>query len=545
MNVISSLLLEEKVGQLFHIGIRGKKFSPKIQYTIQKYKVGGIILFAHNLGKKENIRRLNTALQESSRQSSGIPLLISTDQEGGRVKRLGPEIVVNFPGAMAFGQAAKESYTQEAAFITGYELRTLGINWVLAPVLDVNNNPQNPVINVRSFGSNSKLAGRMGRAYILGNRRALSLSAVKHFPGHGDTDVDSHFTLPLIDKTIEEMEAAELLPFQEAIQKAKAEVVMTAHILFPSLDSEHPATLSPRILKELLREKLGFQGVITTDAMEMQAIAKRYKPEEAARLAFQAGVDIILLTKEGSTLKKMYRALLQDFQKKRLSMKSLDRALARQINLKMKRGLFHRWKSPYTNQTGRKQKDVLQKHWEYQEKKVENRYQIMQRKYKKRGADINTLISRDAVTSLRQAFSGLSLKDFPKARLLVKSKAMRKEALQMGIPQKHIHKLQSGRSILQIENQSSQTIWLIEVTAKSLRQWNKLVERQKEAFVQGRRFPSQITALYTGNPFLKIMIPKQGAVLASYSDTAVSQAALVYRALYPQKPIKQADLILP
>ena len=543
LRIISELSLEEKVGQLFHIAIEGTELEENKQKLIERYKVGGIILFAENLKNSFQIRKLNEDLQRQSIRSSAIPLFISTDQEWGKVNRLGPEASTPFPSAMALGQTAKPIYVEEAAFITAYELRQLGLNWVLAPVLDINNNPKNPVINIRSFGSNPKLVTQMGKAYIRGNRRALSLSAIKHFPGHGDTDVDSHLALPRINKSLEEMKKTELLPFQSAIQDkdAKAEALMTAHILFPLLDSEKPASLSPRILKKILRRDLGFKGLVITDAMEMKAISQRYTPQRAARLAFQAGVDIILLGERGKgnrRLHAMYKGLLEDFRKKRLGHKELDRAIERQLSLKMRRGLFHRWGSPYRNKS-----KESQSYWEKQEKRVQNHYKRIIRKYDRMGINLNTLISRDSITAMHKSFRGLSLKEFNRVRLLVQSESMRKQALQMGIAPQHIYKLYKNADILRIPMQAKFNggeIWLLELRAASLGFWNRLAKRQKKE----KRRDISLIGLYTGNPFLPLEAPKKGAVLSSCSNTEASKRALIYRVLYPGKIIPKTNLIL-
>ena len=538
--IVSQMSLQQKVGQLFHIGIVGKTLTKATKEIIRKYKVGGVILFAENLGTPQEITSLNTALQTSSVKHSDIPLFISTDQEGGRVKRLGPEATMEFPGAMALGQTANPLYAKEVGFVTGYELRKLGINWMLAPVLDINSNPKNPVINVRSFGSRPELVAQMGRAYIKGNRQALSLSAIKHFPGHGDTDIDSHLELPRINKSLAELETMELLPFRQAIQAGGAEVLMTAHILFPSLDAKRPATLSAKIIKQLLREKLGFNGVIMTDAMEMKAISRYYKPTQAAKLAFQASVDIILLTK-GDNLGGMYQALLKGFRDQSLSVEQLETSVMRQLRLKLRRGLLSRWSSPYDKQT-----PDLQVHWDYLERVSQHQYNQIQDKYRKKGISLNTAIARDSIRSIRWPFFGIELKNFDRVHLLVHSQAMHDQALRMGIPSKRVHTLGRSQDILQVLRRSSDEIWLIELDAKSIKTWNRLLAKQQHRQSQRSSNNNEIAttiALYTGNPFLEIHLPQRGAILTSCSESPASRAALVYRALYPGKIIHIADVI--
>ena len=538
--IVSQMSLQEKVGQLFHVGISGKSLNKATKEIIRKYKVGGVILFADNLGTPEKIIRLNKKLQMTSVKYNAIPLFISTDQEGGRVNRVGTEGTMDFPGAMALGQTANPIYAEEVGFVTGYELRKLGINWILAPVLDVNNNPKNPVINVRSFGSQPELVAKMGNAYIKGNKEALSLSAIKHFPGHGDTNVDSHLDLPQINKSLEELEAMELLPFRKAIEKGNAEVLMTAHILFPSLDEKQPATLSTHIIKNLLRKKLDFNGMVSTDAMEMKAISKRYKPERAAKLAFQASVDILLLTKTNK-LRRMYKALLKGFQSQELSLEELDVAVTRQVRLKLQRGLLFRWGSPHAQK-----KPKWIRHWDYLERKTQHQYHKIQKKYKDQGIQLNTAIARDSIRSLRKPFPGLRLKDLDRVHLLVHSQAMRKQALLMGIPWKNIHKLRQPQDLFRILQRDSKEIWFIELDAKRIRAWNKLLVKKKDYSKSKRRDMDSATtiALYTGNPFLSIRSPQKGAVLISCSESSASRGALVYRALYPDKPVPNTDLLI-
>ena len=536
-SIIKEMSLEEKIGQLFHIGINGTKIDNKVKKLLRTFKPGGVILFARNFKNLDSkaIRELNSELQKISIQNTGIPLFISTDQEGGRVKRLDQKSTVNFPSAMAFGQSQNATFTKEAALVTAYELRNLGINWVLAPVLDVNNNPSNPVINVRSFGSQAKLVSEMGKAYLEGNQIAFSTSAVKHFPGHGDTNIDSHYDLPTIHRNIEELQKIELLPFQMVIQEGKAEVVMTAHILFPNLDKENPATLSPNVIKKLLRKKLKFQGLVSTDAMEMKALSKRYKPAQAARLAFLAGADILLLSKNNPLLRRMYYPLLKDFHKGKLSLKDLEKSIQRQLHLKWKKALFYRWSSPFFSQG----KASIER-WNKKEALAQSFYQEIQNKYKKKGIDLNIAVSRASITSLEKAYQSFSLVQSSKAQFLLGSQGMKTQALKMGISYKQISSLPRPQNLFKLAK-SQKKILVIELSSLYIPYWNKLIEleNKKETHLQ-----KEWVALYSDNPFLNIKVPNKGAVLASYSKTTPSKNALVYKLLYPQKLIPKANLIL-
>jgi beta-N-acetylhexosaminidase len=222
-------------------------------------------------------------------------LLIALDQENGLVRRLG-ESITNFPGAMALGATGDEEVTQAVAEATGQELRALGVNMNLAPDADVNNNPANPVIGVRSFGEDPQLVARLTAAAVRGYRAAGVVSDLKHFPGHGDTAVDSHLGLPTVPHTRERLERVELPPFRAGIA-AGADTVMLAHLRLPNLapDDDAPASVSPAVVR-LLRESLGFSGVILTDCLEMDAIANTLGVERGATLALHAGADIILIS---------------------------------------------------------------------------------------------------------------------------------------------------------------------------------------------------------------------------------------------------------
>ena len=568
--IIRRMSLRAKVGQLFHVGIKGKELSQSSQALLQKYQVGGVILFAYNLsGGKSQIQHLTRQLQQTALNSNSIPFLISTDQEGGRIKRVPGEAALELPSAMAIGQTDNVQYAEEAAFITAYLLRQMGINWVLAPVLDVNNNPHNPVINIRSFGAQTDLVTRMGLAYLKGNRKALSTATLKHFPGHGDTNIDSHLALPRIDKDMAALQKVELRPFQAAIQKGMAEVVMSAHILFTTLDAQHPATLSHKILQKILRQQWNYQGLIMSDAMEMEAIAQNYDPASAARLAFQAGIDIILLTKESQAeqrLKKMYTALLRDFQHQHLSLAALDRAVERQIRLKVRKGLFYFAAQPKASETQvtiTANYPILRKHWQNLSQKADTYYTQLQRNYKKLGFNLSTAIARDSITALPTAFQGLaSWKDFHRLRFFCVSQYMRKQALRMGIAAKQLRQalpthVSAADFAAFMRQRPPNEIWVIELLPSMRKAWNHFVRNQKNNVnstyntysttvhnsAQQQATAPYTIALYSGNPFLHLeSLAAQHIILLSYSGGRASQAALVYRLLYPQKMIRAALL---
>ena len=244
--ILSKMTDEEKIGQIIHIAIPQNFLDPVAIEEIRKIKPGGIILFGMNFGTKDEILKLTTDLQNEANSLGIMPFLISTDQEGGRVIRI--KSVQDFPGAMAIGQVGNESFAEKVGFFTSNQLNSHGINLLLAPVLDINNNPENPVINTRSFGSDLNTVLKMSSAYQKGAMDGGAIPVVKHFPGHGDTNIDSHLGLPVIQKNLEELLQSELIPFQKSIENG-IRAVMSAHIVYPKLDPEYPATLSPKILK--------------------------------------------------------------------------------------------------------------------------------------------------------------------------------------------------------------------------------------------------------------------------------------------------------
>ncbi|HEY7832622.1 MAG TPA: glycoside hydrolase family 3 protein, partial [Ktedonobacterales bacterium] len=295
--MLDHMTLDQQIGQLFMVGFSGTSAPPAVLDLIATQHVGGIILFARNLRDADQTLALTRALQATARAvGHPAPLLIATDQENGIVRRLGPGATV-FPGQMAQGAVADEGVTRDIARATGEELRALGITMNLAPVVDVANNPANPVIGVRSFGADPDLVARLGVAALDGYAAAGVAATLKHFPGHGDTATDSHLALPVIPHDMERLRAVELVPFRRGVA-AGAPVVMTAHIALPVLTGSAtlPATLAPAVLHGLLREHLGFDGVVMTDCLEMKAISATVGVAAGAVLALKAGADLVLIS---------------------------------------------------------------------------------------------------------------------------------------------------------------------------------------------------------------------------------------------------------
>ncbi len=291
------MTLEEQIGQVLAVGFHEPMPSQDIVELIQKYHVGNIILFQRNIQNIQQVYELTTRLQKIAREAGHrYPLLIMIDQENGMVRRFGQNTTI-FPGNMALGAIGSEQIAYDIAQATGRELQSLGINMNLAPVVDVNNNPANPVIGVRSFGEDPQQVARLGAAMVRGYRAAGIITCLKHFPGHGDTAVDSHLALPIIPYDMERLEAIELVPFKSAIAVG-ADSIMIAHMYLPAIMQNEmvPATLSRTVVTELLRKKLGFTGLIVSDCMEMQAVSDTVGSEQGTVGALKAGIDLVLVS---------------------------------------------------------------------------------------------------------------------------------------------------------------------------------------------------------------------------------------------------------
>lgn len=285
------------------------QLPPALAELITQHHIGGVILFAENLQDPEQIVKLNLDLQQAAAKAGALPLFIGIDQEGGRVARLPRQQSTSFSGNMAIGATFAQHgnrFATEVGQILATELLSLGINVNFAPTVDVNVNPQNPVINVRSFGEEPHKVAVLGSAMTKAMQQKGLLVSLKHFPGHGDTHVDSHLGLPRVDHSKEQIARVDLLPFAQIIKEAAPAMIMTAHIQFPALDSStfsskngeqmiKPATLSRSILTGVLREQLNYQGLIVTDALDMAGISHFFTVPQAVIETFAAGADIALM----------------------------------------------------------------------------------------------------------------------------------------------------------------------------------------------------------------------------------------------------------
>lgn len=329
------MTLHQKIGQMLLFGWSGdtpdqsRTVNAHAAALVDEFAVGGVVLMGRNVGPPAQTRDTIAELQARAKEPGLPPLFVAVDQEGGRVQRLGPPHYPAHPAARTVGDTGDPEQARGEARRIGEELRALGFNWDFAPVLDVNNNPKNPVIGDRAYGSDPALVAAMGAQAVRGFQEDAGILACgKHFPGHGDTDTDSHYALPRIGHGRARLDAVELVPFRAALEAGLA-AVMTSHILFPALDPVLPATLSPAILTGLLREELGFEGLIITDDLEMKGVADGWGAAEAAVLAVLAGADLLLCCHKEETQREIRQALVRAVETGRLPEARVDESVAR------------------------------------------------------------------------------------------------------------------------------------------------------------------------------------------------------------------------
>jgi len=368
--------------------------NPIVKNIMSQNNIGGIILFSSNLKDLAQITTLTDAFQQVMSETNNLPLLISTDQEGGIVARLPRDVSVTFPGNIAMAAAylghPEAAYSTKIGKIIATDLKAVGINVDFAPDVDVNVNPLNPVINVRSFSDDQELVSLLGSQLSQAIQAEGVAATLKHFPGHGDTTTDSHISLPIVKHSLEEAWKIDLYPFKKIIESSSPNLIMTAHIQFPALDNSKirasktgeeiitPATLSRKIQYDLLRNQLGFKGVSITDALGMGAISQNFDPTDATIKAFQADVDIALMPiavhqpedagKITDLISKIESAVLNGS----ISEKELDQSVLRIIILKLKLGLLQPDKTPLSQKISRAQQIFADKSQRDLENQVTN-----------------------------------------------------------------------------------------------------------------------------------------------------------------------------
>jgi beta-N-acetylhexosaminidase len=302
--------LERTAGNVIVCGFDGVALPKRVERWIARDTVAGLILFKRNIESVEQVEVLLARCHATN--TTSLPLLLSVDQEGGRVARL-REGVLTLPPMRTLARANDVALTRDAGEALGRQLRGLGFNLNFAPVLDVDTNPQNPVIGDRSFGSDPTVVVRHALAFADGLHSGGVLSCGKHFPGHGDTDLDSHLALPRLRHGRQRLDAVELVPFRAAVGKLPS--LMTAHVVFESLDDDLPATMSSRVVRDLLRNEIGYDGAVFSDDLEMKAVSERYAIEEAGVLAIAAGCDLLLVCSDVDATERLREELVREAEK--------------------------------------------------------------------------------------------------------------------------------------------------------------------------------------------------------------------------------------
>lgn len=314
--------LEKQAAGLFTVGFHGKAVSDELSGLLAR-GVGGVIFFARNVGAPVEVLELNRELK----RVAGRPLLLAVDQEGGPVARL-RQGFTELPAMRAVGATGSTALAHELGALIGRELRAVGFDMNYAPVLDIDTNPANPVIAARSFGRTPELVTALGLALAAGLQDASVAACGKHFPGHGDTSQDSHLELPKLPHALPRLERVELSPFRAAATAGIA-AFMTAHVIFEAVDAQYPATMSRPVLTGILREKLGYDGLVVTDDIEMKAIADNYGVEEVVLLGLAAGVDHFLCCHTAELAHRAIDAVVHAVEAGELSQSMLDQATRR------------------------------------------------------------------------------------------------------------------------------------------------------------------------------------------------------------------------
>ena len=343
--LVAKMDVQEKVGQLVIVSFETTEVDTKTEAWLRTNKIGNVIVYAKNIENAEQATMLTGQLQSTIRGATQIPAFIGIDQEGGMVNRV-RECVTIFPSPMAIA-AGRHENLYSLAWSMADELSGMGFNMNFAPVLDVNSNPDNPVIHLRSYGDDPKAVASFASTWIKGLQEGGVVSVAKHFPGHGDTGEDSHFALPTVNKTLDQLKETELIPFETAIRSGVS-AIMTSHILFPKIEKEKiPATLSKTIITDLLKDELGYNGIVISDSLQMDAIQSHYGMAEAAVQAIQAGVDMLILG-DGKVLQPdsedvqtpVIEALIEAVNQGTISAERLDDAVLSILRIKNDYGLF-------------------------------------------------------------------------------------------------------------------------------------------------------------------------------------------------------------
>jgi beta-N-acetylhexosaminidase len=331
---MKELTIEQKVGQLMLIGWQSKDVDEMVE-LIRKYHFGNVILFTRNIGTKEELKQMCDKIQEASLLYNGVKAFIAIDQEGGSIRRIYDESFTDVPGHMAIGAAS--FHNKEAAYeigsILGQELKSCGVNFDLAPVVDINTNPYNPVIANRAFSDDPETVKRLAKDFSRGLQKSGVLSCYKHFIGHGNVEVDSHLDLPHLNTSLEVLRKTELVPYMDSFI---SDSIMTAHILYKQIDDRFPASISSKIIKGLLRDELNYNGLVLTDCFEMDAISRAFSLSEASVFAINAGADMVMMSHSFGKQLTARNGILNAVKTKEIKMETIDKAVNRILSLKEK-----------------------------------------------------------------------------------------------------------------------------------------------------------------------------------------------------------------
>jgi len=503
-SLLSTLSLEQKIGQMLFFSFRGGPASPELEDLLERYAPGGLILYSSrgNVDSLEQTVALITGAQEDARRYGMLPPFFSIDQEGGLIDRIRQGVTV-FPGNMALGAAGDPELAKEQARVTASELRALGITWNFAPVVDVNSNPANPVINIRSFGENPREVASLGVAMVRPYESEGVLCTPKHYPGHGDTHVDSHVGLPRVDRPLEVLEEVDLLPFRETI-RAGVPAVMTAHVLVPALAPENPelpATLSREVLQGLRRQ--GFEGIIVTDSMGMGAIRQGWGAKEAALLTVEAGADVLLYGADPDSgplvFEEVFSGLLEGVRSGRISERRIDESVLRILTAKIRTRILD---DPFPREHWR---DLLQK---------------------EESLEVSRRIAQESVTLVRNEGNLLPLSENARIPLLVPEER-REEVLPLleEVPQFFPLYVRSSLEEEPVPLSSEEVREIENAPCLGVASWG--LTRYPGLGTLAKDF-SEKPLLYLAlrSPYDLLQIPRAAAYLCTYGDTPASLEAL-------------------
>ncbi len=328
---LASMTLDEKIGQLMILGFNGKDFNDNLGEKLREVKPGGLIFFTRNIGSSSELVKTINKIKAYNR-SGNKPLFIALDEEGGDVSRI-PKDLNKLPRAKDIGSLNDGDLIKDFGKQLGVTVRSLGFNLNNGPVLDIRYNPNNEITRTRSYGKTEELVSFAGLKVLEGVKEEGVLALVKHFPGHGSTDVDSHYQLPIVNKTYDDLRNQDILPFKKAIDQG-VDGVMVGHVLYKNIDSKLPASLSKKIMVDLLREDLGYEGLIFSDDMTMGAITNSHEPVDGALMFLQAGGDVVFLCHGENVGREFIKKVKKAIDDGRLTEEEIDEKVYRILKTK-------------------------------------------------------------------------------------------------------------------------------------------------------------------------------------------------------------------